>query len=118
MSHIPEGHQGTSIHHIGVVKGSTQSAYRCEILDREFMFSDQLATVISGLYGHDIAEHAHFYVDKKRVNRQSLLDDHQGKDVHVYYADHIHDPNRIGSFIIPVLEHHLTQRHHETGHIS
>jgi hypothetical protein len=78
MSHIPEGHQGTSIHHISVVKGSTQGkiflclsccingnclslffsvgAYRCEILNREFMFSDQLATVISGLYGHDIAE--------------------------------------------------------------
>ncbi len=31
-------------------------AYRCEILNREFMFSDQIATVISGLYGHDIAE--------------------------------------------------------------
>lgn len=31
-------------------------AYRLEILDREFMFSDQLATVISGLYGHEIAE--------------------------------------------------------------
>ncbi len=31
-------------------------AYRCEILNREFMFSDQLETVISGLYGHDIAE--------------------------------------------------------------
>jgi hypothetical protein len=76
-------------------------------------------------------QHAHFYVDHKRINRHSLLDDHQGKDVHVYYADHIHDPNRyiictivcyyimfcfrIGSFSIPVLEHHLTQRHHETG---
>ncbi len=24
MSHIPEGHKGTSIHHISVVKGSTQ----------------------------------------------------------------------------------------------
>ena len=56
MSYIPEGHQGTSIHHISVVKGSTLSAYRCEILNREFMFSDQLATVIGGLYGHDIAE--------------------------------------------------------------
>jgi hypothetical protein len=76
MSHIPDGHQGTSIHHISVVKGSTQGhhfflllivllkflcsfsigAYRCEILNREFMFSDQLETVISGLYGHDIAE--------------------------------------------------------------
>ncbi len=31
-------------------------AYRLEILGREFMFSDQLETVISGLYGHDIAE--------------------------------------------------------------
>jgi hypothetical protein len=36
-------------------------AYRCEILNREFMFSDQLATVISGLYGHDIAEVFYFY---------------------------------------------------------
>jgi hypothetical protein len=76
MTHIPEGHQTTSIHHLSVIKGSTQSkflflflvvlfiivyvfylgAYRFEILNREFMFSDQLATVISGLYGHDIAE--------------------------------------------------------------
>ena len=31
-------------------------AYRCEILNREFMFSDQLEAVISGLYGHNIAE--------------------------------------------------------------
>lgn len=31
-------------------------AYRCEILNSEFMFSDQLATVISGLYGPDVAE--------------------------------------------------------------
>ncbi|CAF1329504.1 unnamed protein product [Adineta ricciae] len=93
-------------------------AYRCEILNREFMFSDQLATVISGLYGHDIAEHTHFYVDHKRVNRHSLLDEHQGKDVHVYYADHIHDPNRIGSFSVPVLEHHQIPRHHESGVIQ
>jgi hypothetical protein len=129
-------------------------AYRLEILGREYMFSDQLETVISGLYGHDIAEvlyflnmllftyvndffsqHTHFYVDHKRVNRHSLLDEHQGKDVHVYYADHIHDPNRyaiytticlyivlsffrIGSFSIPVLEHHQTLRHHETGVIK
>ncbi|CAF3692619.1 unnamed protein product [Rotaria socialis] len=115
MSHIPEGFKHTSIHHVSVVKGSTQGAYRCEILDREFMFSDQIETVISGLYGHDIAEHTHFYVDHKRVNRHSLLDEYQGKDVHVYYADHIHDPNRIGSFSIPVLEHHQTLRHHQTG---
>ena len=27
MSHIPEGHQGTSIHHISVVKGSTQGEF-------------------------------------------------------------------------------------------
>jgi hypothetical protein len=27
MSHIPEGHQGTSIHHISVVKGSVQGKY-------------------------------------------------------------------------------------------
>jgi hypothetical protein len=74
MSEIPEGHQGTSIHHISVIKGSTLgkffliiliiimcmspfiAAYRLEILNREFMFSDQLETVISGLYGHDIAK--------------------------------------------------------------
>jgi len=35
-------------------------AYRLEILGREFMFSDQLETVISGLYGHDIAEVLYF----------------------------------------------------------
>ena len=32
------------------------AAYRFETLNREFMFSDQLGTVISGLYGDDIAE--------------------------------------------------------------
>jgi hypothetical protein len=32
------------------------AAYRFEILNREFMFSDQLETVISGLYGLDIAK--------------------------------------------------------------
>ncbi|CAF1105856.1 unnamed protein product [Rotaria magnacalcarata] len=115
MSDIPEGHKSTSIHHVSVIKGSTEGAYRCEILGREFMFSDQIETVISGLYGHDMAEHAHFYVDHKRVNRNSLLDDHQGKDIHVYYADHIHDSSRLGSFSVPVLEHHQTLRHHETG---
>ncbi len=74
MSEIPEGHQGTSIHHISVIKGSTLgkffliiliiiicissfiAAYRFEILNREFMFSDQLETVINGLYGGDVAE--------------------------------------------------------------
>lgn len=39
-------------------------------------------------------QHTHFYIDHKRVNRHSLLDEHQGKDVHVYYADHVHDSNR------------------------
>ena len=77
MNHIPEGHGTTSIHHISVIKGSVQGkfkkefishyidgnylsfflgAYRCEIFNSEFMFSDQLATVISGLYGPDVAE--------------------------------------------------------------
>ncbi|UJR11509.1 hypothetical protein I4U23_015690 [Adineta vaga] len=79
------------------------------------MFSDQLATVISGLYGHDIAEHTHFYVDHERVNRHSLLDEHQGKDVYIYYADHVYDPNRIGSFYVPVLEHHQLPKHHGSG---
>ncbi len=78
MSEIPEGHQGTSIHHISVIKGSTLgkffliiliiiicissfiAAYRFEILNREFMFSDQLETVIRGLYGDDVAEVLYF----------------------------------------------------------
>jgi hypothetical protein len=81
MSHIPPDHKSTSIHHTGTFKGTPQGkffpatfhfisvnwicffslgVYRCEILGHEFMFSDQLETVISGLYGHDLAEVLHF----------------------------------------------------------
>lgn len=49
------------------------AAYRCEILNREFMFSDQLETVISGLYGHDIAEVLIFNNIFNNNNNKSLI---------------------------------------------
>jgi hypothetical protein len=46
----------TSKHHIAHIKGTPQGEYCCVILDREFNFSDQLETIIGGIYGHAIAE--------------------------------------------------------------
>jgi hypothetical protein len=46
----------TGHHHIAHIKGTPQGSYYCVILDREFNFSDQLETVISGFYGHEVAQ--------------------------------------------------------------
>lgn len=46
----------TPHHHIGVLKHSPQGGYCCEILGKEFNYSDQLFTVISSIYNHSVAE--------------------------------------------------------------
>jgi len=102
----------TSHHHVGVIKGSPQGGYCCELLDHEFNYSDQLETVISVLYGHEIAEHAHFHVDGHQVPHHSLLDLYQDKVVTITYNDPKPDPSRVGSFHVPKLEPHQTPSHH------
>eukprot|EP00271_Cylindrocystis_brebissonii_P020964 TRINITY_DN7274_c0_g1_i1.p1 TRINITY_DN7274_c0_g1~~TRINITY_DN7274_c0_g1_i1.p1 ORF type:complete len:114 (-),score=13.47 TRINITY_DN7274_c0_g1_i1:335-676(-) len=82
-------------------------AYTTIIEGREFAMSDQIETIVSALYGFDVAEHAHFSVNGKAVPRHSLIDEHQGQTLAIRYTPPKTgktfevDPNWVHSIAIP-----------------
>lgn len=78
-------------------------SFELHINGHEFNFSDQLKTVIAGMYGEHVAEHAHFHVDGETVNHHSLLDEWRGNTITVSYLGPLHGKDAVymKSFVVP-----------------
>jgi hypothetical protein len=98
MSHEHEQHR---FHTSG--GDSLGKSFEVHIHGQEFNFSDQFKTVVAGLHGEHVAEHAHFHIDGTNVPHHTLLDEHRGKQVHVSYLGPYHEKDHdfIKSFDIP-----------------
>jgi hypothetical protein len=79
---------------------SLGKSFECHIMGREFSFSDQIKTVIAGIHGIEIADHAHFHVEGKKIEAHALLDEYRGKKIQVFYQHQ--DPSLIHEFEIPL----------------
>jgi hypothetical protein len=68
--------------------------------------SDDLQTIIAGMYGHPVSAHAHFFLNDKEVPHHSLVDEHQGQTLHIKYHEPADksfqiDPSWVTSIEIP-----------------